>query len=892
MKKKQVQNKLLNYAMAFCIPIVIMLIVFFSKNVFPFGDSTTIYDDLNNQYLSFFAYLKSHWNNIHDLFYTYSLTTGGNFFGIVTYYLMSPLNVIVLFFSVSKLPIAIIIIQLIKLGLLGCSMYLLLEYRTKNIMDDENETVDISSINFFNVCLSVSFALMGYSISYQSNLMWTDTIIMLPIVILGLEKIVNKERPYLFICALFYAILLNYYIGFMVCIFVAIYYAYRLIITKYRDGVSLKKNLLKSLPVLIVSSFIGVGLSVITLWPGLKAVQSVKSNPYHFKLSGLFQPMDFLKQMYSGTTSGSVSADGYPFIYTGILVLVLCVYYFLSKNIKIQEKITTTGLIIILVLTQTMQGTYQIWHGFNQPNGFNNRNAFVFSFIFIIIASDTVLKNSLKLNLNKSFSIILLYIFVTFLAGKLYPDFITVPVIAFNIILFVGIITSLYFFNDFKKTSKAILLLLLIFDFGLNTYKHTNFGEVSINAFSKYTKEIRSVLKSLPDNKKSFYRVGMSFERSDNDPLLLDYYGLSSYSSAENPNTVNLMQKFGYYQNHDWTRWTNFNNGSTFGVDSLFGVKYIVDSNGKLTDSQMNSGQAGSALGGNNFGYNGVTASSSELVDGFKIYENKYALGLVSIVNSTAISDNKIIRETQNDPFVFINHIFNQISSSKKTVYSAANLIIKNTENSNKREYTINTNRNGPLYAYLPTKLKDMSMTNSIVKVNGAKVSKAYNQQENGIIYLGSFKSDQAVNLTIETTSDLNNSEKDLKPIVYTEDLNLVKNILTNIKDNKLNNLSVSSSKISFTVNKKQNLKNKVVMLTIPYDQGWSAYQNGTKIKTYKAMDGMMAIKISNDDTSKIEIRYFPAGLKLGILVSIVSLLIFIIFIWYYERAQSKKNNN
>ena len=63
----------------------------------PFGTKTILTSDLENQYVQFFSYLREIYKGNHSIFYTFSKTFGGEMLSLYAYYLMSPLNIILLF---------------------------------------------------------------------------------------------------------------------------------------------------------------------------------------------------------------------------------------------------------------------------------------------------------------------------------------------------------------------------------------------------------------------------------------------------------------------------------------------------------------------------------------------------------------------------------------------------------------------------------------------------------------------------------------------------------------------------------------------------------------------------------------------------------------------------
>ena len=80
--------------------------------------------------------------------------------------------------------------------------------------------------------------------------------------------------------------------------------------------------------------------------------------------------------------------------------------------------------------------------------------------------------------------------------------------------------------------------------------------------------------------------------------------------------------------------------------------------------------------------------------------------------------------------------------------------------------------------------------------------------------------------------------------------------------------------------------KDTLVLYTVPYDKGWKAFVNKKEVKIEKVDNGLMAVKI-NKGINNIKFIYYPPGLKLGLILSIVSyinLLVYIIFNKHYSK--------
>lgn len=60
---------------------------------------------------------------------------------------------------------------------------------------------------------------------------------------------------------------------------------------------------------------------------------------------------------------------------------------------------------------------------------------------------------------------------------------------------------------------------------------------------------------------------------------------------------------------------------------------------------------------------------------------------------------------------------------------------------------------------------------------------------------------------------------------------------------------------------------------TIPYDKGWNIYIDGKKAETLSLNNGLLGCKIT-EGTHEIEMKYFPYGMKLGLIVSVICVAI------------------
>ena len=79
---------------------------------------------------------------------------------------------------------------------------------------------------------STCYALSGYLAAYNWNVMWLDCLILLPLILLGAERLAREGRWVMYTVTLGLCILTNYYISIMICIFLVLYFG-MLLITEY-----------------------------------------------------------------------------------------------------------------------------------------------------------------------------------------------------------------------------------------------------------------------------------------------------------------------------------------------------------------------------------------------------------------------------------------------------------------------------------------------------------------------------------------------------------------------------------------------------------------------------------------------------------------------------------
>lgn len=373
MKTGKQSNKSYIYIASFLIPLFILVIAYMINGIYPGSEKDIFISDLGGQYIGFFSYLRNMGVGFNNIMYQTFGGLGGGYYGTWAYYTSDPLDLIVLLFDPLRLTDAIYYLTLIKISLCGVTFALYLKYG--HIKSEDPLVIIISS---------VSYALMSFNIIYSMNLMWISGAIMLPLVILGIDNVLDRKRKELFILSLACSVIVNYYTAYMIVLFCVIYFIYRSIADAFD---------LKCFGQYCLELFsCGLLSALMSAWLWLPVFMDLSKG----KLSegagvdyGLIRnPLLILRQFLPLSFAG-ISSKAVPPLYCGLLITVLAVIYFFSRKITVRRKAAALFVTVIFVLSLLFYSLDNVWHCFKMPNGFPGRYAFVISFFMITIFAES-----------------------------------------------------------------------------------------------------------------------------------------------------------------------------------------------------------------------------------------------------------------------------------------------------------------------------------------------------------------------------------------------------------------------------------------------------------------------------------------------------------------------
>ena len=820
---------------AFLVPCLIMLILCFFLKITPFGEKSFLINDMWGEYADYMAYFRSILSGENDLFYSFSKSLGDDLLSLLAFYVINPLNWLVCLFKPEQLPLAITLLVLLRYGISGLTASVYFVKRRK--------------CGFSAVLFSTCYALMSFNIINAENTNLRESGLVLPLVIIGLEELIENRSVRTYVWALAAAIFLNFYSGYQICIFSALYFLC------YFFSQPERASFWKTLRRFVLSSLLAVGITAFLLVP---VVLQLRNGPKSFdpeilvfKINMPWQGL-FGKALCSAYDAEQIS-NGYPSVYTGLICAVLGILYFFNKNIKQKKKICTAGFLICCILIMQINPLNLILHGFNEPLWWPYRYSFIICFFMTMFAQECFDHlngwNKIGLCFAAVLSGILLFLLLRdnyFRATKniLYINALFLS--AYIIILFAGQNKNV---NNFAILIAALTSLELFLNAShilmINTaYERSN----TVTDYTEYYERNKPLFDRLKGSDDGFYRIEKSYSRTPNDPMLFGYNGITHYSSTLNKAVMDFSSRTGFrrYAPYRILYWE----GSDISMDSLLGIKYLV------------------SAGGTSKPYIQVFSENN-----YTVYENPYALPLL-FTASEDLLDSEVDKEKSG--FELQNQIFSALAGKRTDIFRPADAkgpftngltaeqqsgdicYVSEEEGTGSLKWGITSDGPDVLYAFFPAENTHPVTT----YINGNAFGQYFDNFSYHILRLGTFEDGKELTFEMVPMEDrvcINDSQ------FFHEDIQLLEQTVSALKQDPTELKKVTSSHLEGSFNASDG---KLLFLTIPYSSGWTIKIDGEKVPVYQVLDTFMAVD-APEGPHTLELQYIPVGLIPGIIISL-----------------------
>ena len=859
------RNKLI--LAAFCLPVILMLLAFLVMGIYPAGENQIAVIDMYHQYVPFLGELQSKLQSGGSLFYTWNGAGGSNFWNLLAYYGASPLNLILVLFPKKFLMEGVTLILLLKIGLAGSTMAV---YLRAIVWEKDKRSADISLVGFATL-----YALCSYVMAYYWCIMWMDAVALLPLCILGLHKILDGRSGVFYTVCLALVVFINYYMAIMVCIFILFYYPVLYFIKVQGESAG---HFFKTTGRAVGYSLLGVLMSAVMLLPTWMSMQSTYyiSADMPEKTELYNDLLDILNQMLPNAEL--TYREGLPNLYCGMFVVILLVFYWISRTIPLREKLLNGAFLVFLIFSLNINKLDFIWHGFHFPNQLPYRYTFMICFLLIAMAYQ-VFQRVDEIRVNHLWILLAAGGGYYLLAQKILTEHIKdLDLFVYSGLAWLALYVAILLLYKKGRLPKNLLLILTVIlltcEMASNTC--TSIDQVGTTQRSNYYANeagIAKLVKKTEGTDDRFGRTEMNDNYILNCPAMYHYKGISQFSSSLNANATALMEHIGVEGAPDKNR---FNYNQTDPVtNAMLNIRYLIGKNLPIDDSDFKQ----IAKSGNS-----------------RLYESIYPLSIGYMTADTIRTWNY----EQENPFMVLDDYVRAVTQNKYTSVfteiepvdvSAANIELSSTgdgmwdstlKNETKKSKTILTyqaQQTGKQYLFIEADDAD-----AITVSQEKKDDKIEIRNDCGsIVNLGEMDSGTEFTVTIEYTEGKGGS---VVSHVCTMDEAVWQDAYKMLSASMLDVTDYGDSCLKGTIDVQED---GVFVTSVPYEAGWKLKVDGHTREINELIGGAWISTSLSAGEHQIELSFRPPGLIAGLLITLASIGLLIAAEWWRRRRMLRK---
>nr|WP_302020568.1 YfhO family protein [uncultured Acetatifactor sp.] len=818
------------------IPTIIMLALFVINRIYPFGDRSFLFSDMYHQYMPFFSELLHKVRGGESLSFSFNVGIGSNFLALFVYYLASPFHIFSLLVPESHLMEFMSYLIVLKIGLAGLTSYLYLKkhFQAEDAKDvgDAPESLwtkkrgdDIGALFF-----SCFYALSGFMAAYNYNIMWVDCVVLLPLIVLGLERLVKEGRGGLYCVTLALSIFTNYYISIMICIFLVLYFI--LLLALEKDWVH---NIWKKgIPgYFALYSLLAGGMAAVLLIPEVCAILRTDFGDMDFpkKVESYFSVLDMLARhcMCVYTERG---LDHWPNIYCGSAVLLMVPLYLMNRRISIREKFCRMALAGFLLISFSTNVLDFIWHGLNYPDSLPARQSFLYIFLVLTMCYEAFRGVREMEGQQILYSFLWALGFILF-CGKFidHEDFeLGVKLLTLVFAGVYAVLLYLYRTRQKRMTLQAVAvaaLVMMVAESAINTYG-TSVGTVSRSAYLGQQEDYKALYEVTRTREEGFYRLEKFTRKTKNDGTLTGYPTASVFSSTLNSYVMDMYQRLGMRHSKVYYGF----DGATALVSAMLNVNYMFGESEKYENSLYTLlGQSGDVF---LYQCNALLPFGYVAPLGFDLPEGFEGNGLL---------------------------LQNQMAED----LGAEGMLFRPVRAEAARDDVVFTAQEGGYYYAVLT----ASGTNKVDCIGGSTDEEKFKDLKKGsVLYLGYLEKGQTITLT-------NGNEEDETPRVdadvYAMDREVLGQVLELLSAQHMEHVVWESDFLSGDITMAQAGR---LILSVPYEAGWKVLVNGEEVEGALFGGCLMAFDLEPGEY-RFEMKYVPEGSYAGAAVSAVSIVAF-----------------
>ena len=817
------------YIAAFFVPVVIMIIIFAQRGIFPFGEESFLRTDMYHQYAPFFSEFRHKLAEGGSLLYSWDIGLGVNFAALYAYYLASPLNWLLILcpgkYVIEFMTAAIVL----RIGLAGLSFTCYLRKR--------------SGVPDFGACFfGIFYALSGYMAAYSWNIMWLDCIVLFPLILLGLEQLVREKKGLLYCISLALSILSNYYISIMICMFMVIYFAVLMVL----DWENFKDGWGKCIGLFAGCSLLAGGLAAVVLLPEIFALQSTASGEMSFPqtVESYFSIVDMLAR-HIGNVQVEIGLEHWPNIYCGTAVLMLFLLYLVCRNISLREKAVYCSLLLFFLASFSVNVLNFIWHGFHYPNSLPARQSFIYIALMLTVCFQAYR------NLDRFSDRSILAAFLGAVSFVLLSQKFREGDEAYHFAVFYGAIFFLAVYaglmvlyrrrgqGERGRKRAALAALLTLFTVCVEAAVNTTCTSVTTTSRTAYTadNEVVETLAASLKGSADFYRIEKTDQRTKNDGAWMHFPSVSLFSSMAHADVTEFIKSLGCEGSTNAYSIT----GSTPFVDCLLSVKYAFYPREQSMDR----------------------LEYVQDYQGTYLYANRYALPLGFMIPDIMKNEWHLNMANPAD-----------VQNSLCSLFDAPDVLQEETGLGNGPSLIYTPEESGEYYAFVSNKqVKSVSLKKGEEKDTFDNINRGY------LIEVGMVEAGE----TLAFQNEEGNEDLGIRLYRYNEAG--LEHVYRKLAESPLTLSVWEDDRLKGTVDAGMG---GTLFTSIPYDKGWTVTVDGQERQPQELFGAFLGIELE-PGSHVIECSYMPEGLKEGMMISLLCAAVLAAAVFISRRRRQKE---
>ena len=842
-----------------------MMTAYAYLGMWPVGTKTGMIVDMHHQYAPLLSQLRDMLLHGGNPLYSFEVGMGASFLPLFGYYLASPFNLLLVLFPENLLAEGILFITLLKNAVTGALFALCVQsiYRRRNA---------------FIPAVAVMYTLMMYTLAYNWNIMWLDCLMVLPLVVMGFERMMREGKYLTYVLSLAYCLYANYYIGFMVCIFMVMYYLFY-VMRKNRTSEQQAGGFLR----FFMGSALGGGLAMFLLIPVAMALGSTSAAGADLpELASNFKMFELFGRHLAETTP-TIRSGNLPNIYCGILAVLTVPIFATTKEIPLRRRAAMLGLLGMVGISFVINQLDLVWHGLHSPNDLPYRFSFIYSFVLVLIAYETLMHLRSITSKQIAFSVAgitgLLILQEQLGDSKAYGFY--AIYLSLALLLIYGFVMLLATRRKLSVRCVSMLMLLIVagemtFNAG-DTFVKLNGSEYFTEHDNYVDNDTTKALQMTVDKMEEigdkatyngFYRIEFIPRRTCVDTALFDYRGITVFASSNSYAATKFMGNMGYAING-----VNSHLYHSFvsPTDSLFGIRYVALEANISGHPQLKKVDA-------------VTLGDKT----YYLYENQDALPVGFMVKKDLLSWTPALYDpisSQNSLFTSLTGISDELYtlhttevSQDSTDFASVSGVSSFSITASGQEVTATFEttlaQGGQTFAYLDCRAAD-SMTADTDNHN-----LSVTPHEPYILDLGTRQKGEVITSTVTTDDSCAGNI-----YIFTLNDSVYKSQLAQLRKS---GLQVTSHGDRFINGKVDAAEAGLMFTSIPYDAGWTVKVDGKKVDTVAiAGEGLLGFEVTAG-SHEVELSFMPRGLLPGIAISLISLLLLLVLVRFTKKQQDE----